>query len=146
MAVTLPAQLWRPTLSPASGPPRANPLIENGWSVGEGRLHRDTSHTHRFFFYNASSALCCGPACWCGQLQSPFQFLVTPGTLDRQTPLSLSFFRQEYCSGLPFPTPGGASFQGSDPHLLCPLHWQDDPEWMTKNPVFSSNILSSVWQ
>ena len=30
----------------------------------------------------------------------------TPWTVALQTPLSLGFSRQEYCSGLPFPPPG----------------------------------------
>ena len=31
---------------------------------------------------------------------------MTPWTLARQPPLSMGFFRQEYWSGLPFPSPG----------------------------------------
>ena len=31
---------------------------------------------------------------------------VTPWTLACQAPLSMGFLRQEYCSGLPFPSPG----------------------------------------
>ena len=30
----------------------------------------------------------------------------TPWTVARQAPLSRGFSRQEYCSGLPFPSPG----------------------------------------
>ena len=30
----------------------------------------------------------------------------TPWTIALQAPLSMGFFRQEYCSGSPFPTPG----------------------------------------
>ena len=30
---------------------------------------------------------------------------VTPWTVARKAPLSMEFFRQEYCSGLPFPSP-----------------------------------------
>ena len=30
----------------------------------------------------------------------------TPWTVARQAPLSMGFSRQEYCSGLPFPSPG----------------------------------------
>ena len=33
-------------------------------------------------------------------------FFVTPGTVARQAPLSMGFPRQEYWSGLPFPSPG----------------------------------------
>ena len=32
--------------------------------------------------------------------------LVTPWTVGRQAPLSMGFSRQEFWSGLPFPTPG----------------------------------------
>ena len=32
--------------------------------------------------------------------------LVTPWTVARQAPLSMRFSRQEYWSGLPFPSPG----------------------------------------
>ena len=32
--------------------------------------------------------------------------LATPGTVAHQAPLSIGFSRQEYWSGLPFPTPG----------------------------------------
>ena len=34
------------------------------------------------------------------------QLFVTPWTVARQAPLSMEFSRQEYWSGLPFPTPG----------------------------------------
>ena len=40
-----------------------------------------------------------------------------------QAPLSLRFFRQEYWSGLPFPTPGIFGTLGLSPHLLRPLHY-----------------------
>ena len=34
------------------------------------------------------------------------QLFVPPWTADHQAPPSMRFSRQEYCSGLPFPTPG----------------------------------------
>ena len=39
-------------------------------------------------------------------LFSHIQLFATPWTLACQAPLSLGFSRQEYWSGLPFPTPG----------------------------------------
>ena len=39
-----------------------------------------------------------------------------PGTVARQDPLSMGFFRQEYWSGLAFPSPGESSHPGH-------LHW-----------------------
>ena len=37
---------------------------------------------------------------------SHVQLFATSWTITLQAPLSMEFFRQEYCSGLPFPTPG----------------------------------------
>ena len=39
------------------------------------------------------------------QSLSTVQFIVTPWTAARQAPLSMGFPRQEYLSGLPFPSP-----------------------------------------
>ena len=35
-----------------------------------------------------------------------FEAFATPWTLARHTPLSMEFSRQEYWSGMPFPSPG----------------------------------------
>ena len=40
------------------------------------------------------------------QSLSRVQFFVTPWTMARQAPLAIEFSRQEYWSGVPFPTPG----------------------------------------
>jgi len=37
---------------------------------------------------------------------SHVQLFATPWTVAHQAPLSMGFFRQEYWSGLPFPSPG----------------------------------------
>ena len=39
----------------------------------------------------------------------------TPWTVARQTPLSMGFFRPEYWSGLPFPSPGHLPDPGIEP-------------------------------
>ena len=41
--------------------------------------------------------------------------LVTPWTVAHQAPLSMKFSRQEYWSGLPFPSPGDLPDPGSEP-------------------------------
>ena len=41
--------------------------------------------------------------------------LVTPRTVARQAPLSMEFSRQEYRSGLPFPSPGDLPDPGIEP-------------------------------
>ena len=43
--------------------------------------------------------------CVCQSL-SCVQLFVTPWTVIHQAPLSMEFCRQEYWSGLPFPSPG----------------------------------------
>ena len=41
--------------------------------------------------------------------------LVTPWTVAHQAPLSVGFSRQEYWSGLPFPSPGDLPNPGIEP-------------------------------
>ena len=41
--------------------------------------------------------------------------LETPWTVARQAPLSMGFSRQEYWSGLPFPSPGDLPDPGIEP-------------------------------
>ena len=48
----------------------------------------------------------------------------TPWTVAHQAPLSMGFSRQEYWSGWTCPPQGIFPTQGSNPHLLCFLHWQ----------------------
>ena len=38
--------------------------------------------------------------------------LMTPWTIDSQAPLSMGFYRQEYWSGLAFPSPGDLTNPG----------------------------------
>ena len=40
---------------------------------------------------------------------------MTPWTVARQAPLSMGFSRQEYWSGLPFPSPGSLTDPGIKP-------------------------------
>ena len=50
----------------------------------------------------------------CDQLLSHVhvRLFVTLWTVARQAPLSIGFPRQEYCSGLPFPSPGDLPYPG----------------------------------
>ena len=56
--------------------------------------------------------------CVCAQLLSCAHLFAAPWTVAHQDPLSMEFSRQEYSSGLPFPTPGIFLIQGSNPS-----HW-----------------------
>ena len=48
----------------------------------------------------------CVCVCVCVQWVSCVQLFVTPWTVVHQILLFMEFFRQEYWSGVPFPTPG----------------------------------------
>ena len=65
------------------------------------------------------SGICCSlkaesaPAVQCNtQSLSHVRLFATPWTVASQEPLSTEFFRQEYWSGSPFPTPGDLSDPG----------------------------------
>ena len=63
----------------------------------------DSSMDREFSLVHKASAVMCSVL-----LLSHFNHVwlfATPGTVARQAPLSMGFFRQEYWSGLPFPTP-----------------------------------------
>ena len=49
----------------------------------------------------------------CAQSLSRVRLFATPMTVTLQTPLSMGFSRQEYCGGLPFPSPGDLPSQHS---------------------------------
>ena len=57
------------------------------------------------------------------QMLGHIWLFVTPWTVAHQAPLSMGFSRQEYWSGLSFPSLGRLP-NPRDPHLLCLLHWQ----------------------
>ena len=44
-----------------------------------------------------------------------FNSFVTPWTVAHHAPLSMGFSRQEYWSGLPFPSPGDLPNPGTEP-------------------------------
>ena len=60
--------------------------------------------------YTCVCSYCCLVAQFCPAL-------LIPWTAARQAPLSMGFSRQGYRSGLPFPSPGHLSTQGSNPHV-----------------------------
>ena len=51
----------------------------------------------------------------CREAGGTVQLFVTPWTVACQAPLSKGFFRQEYWSGLPFPSPGDLPDPGIEP-------------------------------
>ena len=69
-------------------------------------------------------------------MSNPF---VTPWTVAPQAPLAMEFPRQEYWSGLPFPSPGDLPNSGMEPKSPA---WQADslPVSHLGNPVKSSSM------
>ena len=53
--------------------------------------------------------------CVCVRVLSPVWLFVTPWAVARQALLSMEFSKQEYWSGLPFPTPGDLPHPGIEP-------------------------------
>ena len=65
----------------------------------------------------------CVCVCVCANKQvagtlSHAQLFVTPWTVAHQAPLSMEFSRQEYWSGLSFPSPDSLSDPGIEPTFL----------------------------
>ena len=50
------------------------------------------------------------------------RLFVTPWTVAQQAPLSMEFSRQEYCHGLPFPTPANDAVKVL--HSICQQIWK----------------------
>ena len=73
---------------------------------------------------------------------SHVQPFVTPWTVAHQAPLSMGFSRQEYCSGLPFPSPGDLPDPGIKPPTQGSPALQADalisePPLLIKFPIYS---------
>ena len=57
--------------------------------------------------------------CTCAQSLSRVRLFAIPWTVACQAPPATEFFRQEYCSGLPFPTLGNLPDTGIEPMSLA---------------------------
>ena len=70
---------------------------------------------------------------------SEVQLFVTPWTVARQAPLSMGFSRQEYWSGLPFPSPGDLPNPGIELVSLSTLVG----DFSSTNTTWEAHILPS---
>ena len=68
-------------------------------------------------------------------------FFATPWTLTYQTPLSIGFSRQEYWSGLPFPSPGDLPDLGIKP--VSPVLQANSLHWVTWEALFFRTEVSN---
>ena len=81
------------------------------------------------------------------KLFSHVQLFATPWTVAYQAPPSMEFFRQEYWSGLPFPSPGIFLTQGYNPGLphyrqtLYRLSPQGSAKYLIIVPSYLKNTL-----
>ena len=66
-------------------------------------------------FLRACDLVCAVPVCALSQVR----LFAPPWTVAQQAPPSREFFRQEYWSGLPFPTPGDLPDPGIEPASLA---------------------------
>ena len=64
--------------------------------------------------------------------------LATPWTVACQAPLSMGFSRQEYWSGLPFPSPGNLPDLGIEPESSALMA---DSLSITKSPCYARERL-----
>ena len=69
-----------------------------------------------------------------------FQHFGTPCTLAHQTPLSMVVLRQEYLSGLPFPSPGNLLDPGIEPRSLT-LRADSLPSEPPAKPININQLL-----
>ena len=69
------------------------------------------------------------------KLFSYIQLFATPRTVAHQAPLSMKFSRQEYQSGLPFPSPGDFPHAGIEPGSSA-LQVDALPSELLRNPDF----------
>ena len=70
------------------------------------------SQTLRFTYPEKDKVVC---VCVCVKSLSRVRLFVAPWTVARQAPPPMGFSRQEYWSGLPFPSPGDLPNSGIEP-------------------------------
>ena len=96
-------------------------LIPWGWCIYINHLEfffmQNLFYAFTYSFQQVCVCVCgvCVWVCVCMCPLSCIQFFVTPWSVAGQAPLSMGFPRQEYWSGLPFPTPGELSNPGIKP-------------------------------
>ena len=86
-------------------------------SAQAGTLEMGTFHSLAQAGVLSGTMLCCASSF------SRVRLFVTLWTVAHQAPLSMGFLRQEYWSGLPFPSPGDLPDPGIEPtsHVSPPL-------------------------
>ena len=89
---------------------------EHGSSRLGSPLKRDEMSQARRVGERGQRSCCCSVTQLCPTLCDPMD--CSSAMQDRHAPLSMGFFRQEYCSGLPCPPPGDLPNPGIEPRSL----------------------------
>ena len=114
-------QLFQHNLCPCPGPHQPHimqPSSQASWAV-----HGPSHGCHCSMEYPRHSVLDNSEVKWLSHVW----FFATPWTVAKQAPLSTGFSRQEYWSGLPFPSPGDLPNPGIKP----------------RSPAFQADALTS---
>ena len=84
------------------------------------RFYLKSKHTQKSLFPRSFQSPWENSSCALDSAQSlnHVRLFATPWTVAHQAPLSMGFSRQEYWSGLPFPTPGDLPHPGIEPTSL----------------------------
>ena len=93
---------WIPVPQPRTKPAPRPLHWKHGVLTPELPGKSEEAHVLEGLVQHWKQPLSCAPA----QSLSRVQLFVTPWTVAHKVPLSMAFHRQEYWSGLPFPTPG----------------------------------------
>ena len=86
--------------------------------------------------------------CWYGGLVAKScPTLATPWTTAHQAPLCMGFSRQEYWSGLPFPSPGGLPDPGMEPASPAFGRWilYREPRVKSKRQISGRRKTGRSW-
>ena len=75
---------------------------------------------------------------------SHVRLFATPWMVTYQAPQSMGFSRQEYWSGLPFPSPGDLSNPGIEPRSPA-LQTDALPSEPLGKPIYIYNVHAIVW-
>ena len=97
---------------------------------------------HNLYLIRGSHPQPCSSVLWVKSL-SRVRFFATPWTIASQAPLSMGFSRQEYWSGLPFPSPGDLSNPGIKPR--SPALQADTLFSKPTGKFFPNAILYTLW-
>ena len=102
-----------------------------GFPVHHQLLEFTQTHVHwvgdvTVYFLNSIFTLAQKIITLVAYMLSNVRLFMTPSTVAHQAPLSMEFSRQDYWSGLPFPSPGNLPNPGIKPMFLRLLHWKAD--------------------